>query len=179
MKHFYLIGYFKFLILLLPCFNTFADEKLLANEGYVVINIIVKDALPQSVKIKSSNFLGENYTKSDLKVGENFELIKLPEGEYYWSRLNLKNGRYFDLEDNNFTLKVIAGKINYSGHLLVDVNSKFSTGSFDYVNRSSVVIEQLESCCSELLNFITLIYTGRSVDPFIEFFQRISNEKGG
>lgn len=179
MKHFYLIRHFKFLVLLFPCFNTFAYDKLLANEGYVVINIINNDALPQSIKIKSSNFLGVDYTKSDLKEGDNFELIKLPEGEYYWSRLKLKNGRYFNLEDHNFTLKVIAGKINYGGHLLVDVNSKFSTGSFDYVNRSSVVIEQLESYCSDLLNSITLIYTGTSVDPFIEFFQMISNEKGG
>ena len=165
-------------ILLFSCFNAFAYEELLPNEGYVVIKIIIKETLPESIKLKSNKFSGENYTKSDLKEGDNFELIKLPAGEYHWSRLNELNGRYFNLDEHKFSFKVVAGKINYGGHLLVDINTRFGTANFDYVNRSSTVIDQLEGCCSELLNSIPLIYTGTSVDPFIEFYQGISNKKG-
>jgi hypothetical protein len=180
MKHYYinLNMNFKLLIILFFSFNACAYEKLSANEGYVAINIIIKQGVPESIKITSINFLGESYTKSDLKEGDNFELIKLPAGDYYWSRLNIFNGRYFNLKENKFSLKVVAGKINYGGHLLVDINQKFGTANLNYMNRSSTVIDQLDTCCSELLNAIPLIYTGTFVDPFIEFYQNISSKKG-
>ena len=164
-----------FLLFLLSntAFAEDAIETLEKNEGYVVVPIIIRDEIPWSIRLKGKKMFGGSYTARDLSSGENFQVVKLPAGQYQWSRINLVSDFYFDLENHSFNLTVKPGVINYGGHLILNINRRFGTAQYDYVNRSSLVIEQLTDKFYTLSQQYNLEFTGHSPDPFISHYQNI------
>lgn len=151
-----------------PTLSPLADD-----EGYLALNIVIQSMVPESVKLESAELFGAGHLVRELKSGENFHLIKLPAGEYSWSRIQVNNSYYFNIDDQNFNVSVLPGKINYSGHLLIEIFQYYGTAYFNYVNRSSQVIDALEGCCAELSKQYPLVFTGTSPDPFIDFYHQL------
>lgn len=157
-------------------YATTALEPLEENEAYVVIPLIVEGHIPDYIRLESTSSFGESYRAKDLVGGESFSVIKLPAGEYQWTRINMHNDRFFDLEDNNFKINVKAGVINYGGHLKVKINYRFSTAQYNYMNRSSVVMDKLKQEYPEIYGSYPLIFAGHSPDPFIAYYQQLVEE---
>ncbi|WNC69929.1 hypothetical protein RI845_07270 [Thalassotalea nanhaiensis] len=161
-------------------FNCLAEnnvEHLGEDEGYVILPLVISGMVPESIILEDSDIFGASYKVKKLKAGENFELIILPAGEYKWSKIKVNKSYYFNLEESEFNLTVKKDKINYGGHLIIDINSQFGTANYNYVNRSSQVIKELEDCCKTLTTQYSLTFTGKSEDPYIEFYRSATTER--
>lgn len=150
-------------------------EPLENDEGYLVLPVVLKGSIPDSVTIKGEGVFSDGYMFRDLTFGTNFEVIKLPAGSYKWARINVNERTYFTLKKHDFNVEVKPGVINYGGHLVIDVNLRFGTASYDYVNRSSEIIHWLQDCCSDEMSNHPLEFTSSSQDPFIDFYLNIGN----
>ena len=162
------------LLLIVPCRAEQYFDDLKADEGYLVLAVNIEGMIPKSLKLESKATFGRGYIMDSLGYGENFRVIKLSAGEYAWERLKINKTYRFDLDDEAFLVNVEAGKINYSGHLLVSIYRQFETASFNYVNRSSLVFDELLSCCNTLRKKYPLVFTGLSQDPFIKFYSDLT-----
>jgi hypothetical protein len=160
-------------------FNCFSEndlESLGENEGYVLLPLVISGMLPESVTIEEAGVFGDSYRVRKLKAGENFELIILPVGDYKWTKIKVNESYHFNLEEHEFSLTVNKGIINYGGHLIIDINSQFGTAKYNYVNRSSQAIKELENCCKNILSKYSLSFASNSEDPFIEFLRSATTE---
>lgn len=165
--------------LLMSCFGAVAASEsshspLDDDEGYLVMALYIDGRVPNSIKLRSQALFGRSDEMSSLKQGQNFKLVKLAAGKYSWDRINVNNVNYFDLRDQSFDITVHARKINYGGHFMVDINDRFNTATFNYVNRSSEVIDYLKNCCEALNQRYPLVFSVDSVDPFIEFYTHLT-----
>jgi hypothetical protein len=170
-----LIGY----CILFFSLSSLADnniEHLNVNEGYAILPLVISGTIPETITIEGSAVFAESYTVKRLKAGNNYELIVLPAGEYKWTKIRVNKSYYFDLEDHEFILTVRKNNINYGGHLIIDINSQFGTAKYNYVNRSSQIIKELEDCCNTIMPKYPLIFTGDSEDPFIDFYRNAVSE---
>ena len=161
------------LFLTLPCQAEQHFDDLKEDEGYLVLAVNIEGMIPKSLKLASKATFGSGYTMDSLAFGDNLKIIKLTAGEYTWERLKINRTYRFDLDDEAFSVNVEAGKINYSGHLLVNIYQQFETASFNYVNRSSLVFDELRNCCDALNKKYPLVFTGESQDPFIDFYSNL------
>lgn len=157
------------------------------GEGYVILAVVSTGSTPESLKLEERAFFGNSHTFRDLADGENIDLVRLPAGEYHWTRADLighvyvtfkgerreiSSPRYhFDLDDGRFTLTVREGVINYGGHLLVDLSS--GTGYIHYVNRTSQALNALERCCNALLEKYPFVVPASYEDPFLQFYRKL------
>ncbi|ACA88518.1 hypothetical protein [Shewanella woodyi] len=166
--------------IILFSFNCFAGDNLESldeNEGYVILPLVISGMLPKSITLEEASVFGNSYKVKDIKIGENFELITLPAGDYKWTKIQINKSYYFNLEEYGYDIKVNKGVVNYGGHLIIDFNAQFGTARYNYVNRSSQVIKELESCCDNLMSKYSLYFTANSEDPFIDFLK--STKVGG
>ena len=138
------------------------------KEGYVALPIIISGATPESISITGASFFDSGYKIKELVSGNNFKLITLPVGNYKWKRIKLNDSYYFNLEDLEFNISVKKGVVNYSGHLIIDINNRYATANYRYINRSSQTLEELKSCCEEIISDYPLVFTAKSQDPFID-----------
>jgi hypothetical protein len=160
-------------------FNCFSENDLASlgeNEGYVLLPLVISGMLPESITIEGAGVFGDSYRVRKLKAGENFELIILPVGDYKWTKIKVNKSYHFNLEEHEFSLTVNKGIINYGGHLIIDINSQFGTAKYNYVNRSSQAIKELESCCKNILSKYSLSFASNSEDPFINFLRSATTE---
>jgi len=156
------------------CFAESELENLSENEGYVLLPLIISGMVPESITLKEDKFFGHSYIAENLELGENFKLITLPAGDYTWTKIKINHNYYFDLDKQGFSLTVKKGVINYGGHLIVDINQMFETAKYNYVNRSSQAIDELQNCCVNLISDYSLIFSGGTEDPFIDFLSNAS-----
>ncbi|MFC4701156.1 hypothetical protein ACFO4O_13360 [Glaciecola siphonariae] len=181
-SHFSILSFSLFLFAVsfgLGAQSTSSLQPLAKNEGYVVIPIIIEGYVPFDVKLEETKAFGESHKVRDLESGLNFSLIKLPAGEYQWSRINFRSNHYFNLEEHDFELHVKPDVINYGGHFAIDINYRFATARYNYVNRSSSVIEKLNEHYPEIFEQYPLIFSGISPDPFIAFYNKLMRQEDG
>ncbi|BBM03551.1 hypothetical protein [Microbulbifer sp. GL-2] len=145
-------------------------EPLSPGEGYAVLALVISGEVPKSVKIQTPKLFGKSYLFEDLSDGNNFKIIRLPAGEYRWTKVTTNRNSYYKIKEKEFNLNIQEGSINYGGHLTINTNWQFETAEFDYINRTSQTIEELEKCCLTLLNEYPLLFTERAKDPFIKFY---------
>ena len=152
-------------------------DDLKENEDYVVLAVNIEGMVPKSIKLSSKATFGGGFIMDSLTYGENIKVIKLDAGEYGWERLRINSSYRFDLDKDTYSIKVEAGKINYSGHLLVNIYRQFETANFNYVNRSSLIFDELQECCEGLTQKYPLAFTGLSEDPFIDFYSDLVKQE--
>lgn len=158
-------------------FSSLAENDLKVpteKEGYVALPIVISGATPKSVTISGEGVFDSNYKVIELEPGENFRLITLPEGNYKWKKVKLNNNYYFNLKDLEFSVSVKKGVINYGGHLILDINDRYATVNYRYINRSSQTIEALESCCATVMSNYPLVFSAKSKDPFIDAINKVT-----
>ena len=159
-------------------FANSALTPLEQDDAYVVIPLIIEGHIPESIRLQATTIFGKSYKAKELKVGNNFSIIKLPAGEYQWNRITMYNDRFFDLDDNNFKINVRPGVINYGGHLQAKINFRFSTAQFNYMNRSSVVMDKLKESYPDIYEKYPLVFSGHFPDPFISHYKQLVEDRG-
>lgn len=147
------------------------------DEGYVVLPIIIDGYPPYNVLLEEKGAFGTSYKVRDIVAGLNFSVIKLPAGHYRWSRINFRSDHYFGIKDNGFNINVKPGVINYGGHLVIDINYRFASARYNYVNRSSSVIDELSTNYQDIYAKYSLEFAGVSPDPFIDFYRGLIDNK--
>ncbi|WP_417347066.1 hypothetical protein [Ferrimonas sp.] len=157
------------------CWSLDAPPPLEEGEGYVFVVIHTPWKSIKSVSLHSVDFFGDSEVIEDLEYGENIRLIKLKEGKYSYSKIKLDNRYYIKFDESDFTVDVSAGSINYGGHFFI-YSPSYTRFRFQYVNRISAVLDELESCCEDLLEQYDLRYRGRYPDPFMEFYESERNK---
>lgn len=166
---------------LLPS-KVFAQDTLKKDEGYILIAIYVESGyLPTKITLEGTGW-GNDITIKDLEGYNNYRLLAVSEGTYKFDRIYLNRKNYFNIEEQEFELKVVAGKVNYAGDLSIQtgMNSGHSGSTLDgamffFNNKSSQALKYLEKNHIEHLKNYPLNYSGRQRDHFFDY---VSQEMG-
>lgn len=169
-----------FSLFYLISFNSLSNmlDPLNDNEGYLVVATNIDGFIPRHFTLSGESIFQGSYLMDELTFGDNIRIIKMKAGTYHWSKLKINNTYSFKLEEDKYTLKVEAGKVNYSGHLIVNVYPQYGTANFRFVNRVSQVFDEIENCCDSLLENTPLIFNGTGADPFVDYFSRLKIKEG-
>jgi hypothetical protein len=151
------------------------------KEGLVVIQVDTDVAL-------ESARLGKYEIFRNLPKGRHLWLVRLPAGEYSWSRIALgaESGRDFDLNlnrvdrrmaqvedwvwDDEFTFDVVPGVLNYPGELIVRYDGVWM--SVRNRNHAALAVYGLEESYPQVLATHGLRNAGPGEDGFLEFYTR-------
>ena len=146
------------------------------GEGYLVVGIDMYNIFWTGFSIDGDGKLGNahQFTTKELQRKLIYEIIKLPAGQYHWSRIRLKNYSWFSFSKKAFPMIVEAGRINYGG----DFHGRAAGGEgahFKILNRATAAIEYLENCCAGLLRQYTLQSGVSAEDPFLEYYSSLDH----
>lgn len=148
--------------------------KLKSNEGYLLAGIEIYNIIPSKIYLQGDSLLSIE-SIADLAPGDQYRLLALPAGTYTYKRVfnnaHINKNVYWSILERKFSVTVKAGAINYSGHLISDIEGT-RYASFSYRNRSSQALRFLDQCCNQLLSKYSFRYTGESPDPYAEFRTR-------
>ena len=119
---------------------TLPDGKLLelsvrdlsSNEGYLILEI-TPSFIIKRLEVSKVAGLGPKFVLKDVDE-KSVHIIKLKQGNYYFSRIKLPSRMYFPLNED-FQFSVEAGVINYPGEFLMERGSSFWTASLILKNR--------------------------------------------
>jgi len=146
-----------------------------SNEAYLLLAVHVHDVVPHKIMLKGDGLLSSE-SMTDIVPGDQYKLISVAPGKYTFSKIyqnKLLKDAYWNIEDQEHTITVKPGVINYGGHLITELGFG-DIAHFRMKNRSSLALEYLSNCCGDLLNAYKLDYTGLVSDPYLKFAQ----EKG-
>ncbi len=167
-------------VVLFISLDSYALEK---NQGYILIAINIEGGyIPTKATMTSKGFFND-ITVKPLRPRLNYELIAVDSGVYTWDRIYYSSFRYVDLEDEEFSIKVEKGKINYGGQISVysemsNNQSEFLGGiSVNFNNKSSKALAFLESQHSDLLKTYGVIYSGNQRDDFFVYARSLGEHK--
>ncbi len=146
-------------------------EPLDDDEGYLVVATNIDGYIPRNLTLSGESIFQGGYLMEELALGNNIRIIKMNSGVYHWSKLKINKTYLFELEEDKYSLRVEAGKINYAGHLIVNVYPQHGTADFRFVNRLSQVFDEINDCCESLLEQTPLVFNGTGVDPFVDYFR--------
>ena len=155
------------------------EESLSSDEGYLLLSLETYDHIGELV-IKPVNS-GKKIKFKGVSIGENFALIKLKAGEYYWDKIKyyfLLGTMPFNYKKSDFTFKVEAGVINYPGTWYA--NLKFiGNGSaalpFKAINKLSYELGKFRKRYSDIYEKYPFKYQGTIKDNYPDFFKHVSN----
>lgn len=154
--------------------NSHALDALEDDEGYLVVAANIEGYIPRNLTLSGESIFQGGYLMEELTLGNNIRIIKMNAGIYHWSKLKINKTYLFELEEDKYSLKVEAGKVNYAGHLIVNVYPQYGTADFRFVNRASQVFDEMKDCCAELLEQKSLVFNGTGADPFIDYFSELT-----
>ena len=107
-------------------------QDLARNEGYLILEITPSFEIKQLELTKVRGLVPKFVLKS---VDEkSVHVIKLKQGDYYFSKIKLPSRMYFKL-DKDFQFSVEAGVINYPGEFLMKRGDSFWTANLILKNR--------------------------------------------
>jgi len=180
MKILYLI------ITLLGSFSLGANEvvdELKSGEGYVLIALNIEAGyVPHKVTLDGDGFFSGLMFK-DLGGYNNYWLVPAKAGTYTWDRIYLDGRHYLDIGDDNYSIKVEEGKINYGGHLSLytEMNafqSELLGGARTYFNnRSTRAFAYLSANYTELVDKYPLHYSGSYRDHFFNYLNDLEKNE--
>lgn len=162
-----------------------ASEPLADDEGFLVVHI---DTAITVERVQA----GSLEVARDLPAGEYVWIIRAKADRYRWDEVRLaaqlhgtstirpEPAGVFNEAEFDFSLE--AGKINYPGHLLIElVSPTGGVGSGVSVrnrNHSAMAIRKLAKSHSTLLAAHPIRYAGSSGDGFLEFYTRERDRLG-
>ena len=149
------------------------------DEGYLLLSLENFEKIDNFIikPVKSGNKVRFN----KVLKGENFALIKLKAGEYYWDffMYYFTSGTFrVNYKKMDHTFKVEAGKINYPGTWSADI--KF-TGfrrayqTFDSINKSAYELNKLRKRHKAIYNQYPFKFQGTVEDNYSNYYKEISN----
>jgi len=146
--------------------------------GYLLVAVEAYGLAPSKILLKGNKFLAST-SVADLKLGNNYQLIALPAGEYTYNQVynhqQINNETYWDILNHNYSIQVQADAISYGGHLVSSIDESYA--EFLFRNRSSQAWAYIKQCCSQLLKTTTFDYTGHYPDPFLEILKSSTAEQ--
>lgn len=149
-----------------------SKTALKPGHGYLLVAIEAYGLAPSKILLKGNKFLASTSVAS-LELGNNYQLIALPAGEYTYNQVynhqQLDNETYWDILNHGYSIKVQADIISYGGHLISSIDESYA--EFLFRNRSSQAWSYINQCCSQLLKTNSFHYTGHYPDPFIEILK--------
>lgn len=153
------------------------DEPLKEGEGYLFVAISMNNFAIDLLSIDGggSFFYAHDFRGQELQSGINYKIIKLPEGEYYWRKIVLQNGSYFNFGKTEFPISVKAGYVNYGGWFVGSVKGT-NSASFEVINRASAAIQRLEYCCQEMTETYPIRYGGGGEDPYLSYYFSLKDD---
>lgn len=163
--------------LVLASWLSYAQAKLSITSlkpgyGYLLVAVEAYGLAPSKILLKGNKFLTSTSVAS-LKLGNNYQLLALPAGEYTYNQIynhqQLNSDTYWDILNHDYSIQVQADVISYGGHLVSSIDESYA--EFLFRNRSSQAWAYINQCCSQLLRTNTFHYTGHYPDPFIEILK--------
>jgi hypothetical protein len=120
----------------------------------------------------------------DLSRGEYLALAVVPAGSYRWATIEVPGrmyGSYYRFRmhrDSDWSFKVEAGRINYSGQVIVkgDKRTLFRSNTLYALtkNRAALALEQIRATYPTLLTQYPLANGRTERDDFLEHYQRLA-----
>ncbi|WOH37425.1 hypothetical protein RI844_19020 [Thalassotalea fonticola] len=108
--------------------------------------------------------------KEDLKKGNNYILLNLPEGEYTLSKIKFnKYARLKSFDDELWSFRVEKNAVSYVGHLSMKVYTYWwytSYSQLELLNNSSIALEYMENNFPTILAGKKMQYAGPGKDNF-------------
>jgi len=107
----------------------------------------------------------------NLGRGSHLRLVTVAAGEYAWTRLQTSNGYRVSLrESGDMAFRVLPGRINYPGQLIIYDHGRQVGINVRAINRSGMVSSALEVEFPRLVQERGLVYVGPGLRD--EFFDR-------
>lgn len=100
--------------------NVKDTAKLESTEGILVTNVVSNARMKVTIDRIDREHSTLSSVAMQIKSGENFRVIAIPAGDYFWSGIYVSN-RYRNF-DGYFRFKIIPGKINYIGDAYININ---------------------------------------------------------
>lgn len=156
-----------------------ADERLAADEGFVIIAVDT-DVGIADLRLDKFSIAG------NLQPDRHLWIVKMKAGRYRWRSVRLVAHRAGEkeirpeainvLNEREFDFEVEPGYVNYPGEIIVRLNVPqygIEMGvSVRNRNHSAMAIRRLEKTDAALLGKHPLRYAGMSGDGFLEFYSK-------
>ena len=141
------------------------------GEGYLLVGISMNRIYFESIKLDGggSLFYAHTFDSDDLNEAVNYELIKLPEGRYFWKFIMLANNRRYEFGKKEFPMTVEAGRVNYGG-LFFGEQLERNRSYFKLLNRATTAIKIAEERYPDLLARYPMRYGAPGDDPFVDYY---------
>lgn len=160
------------------------DWNLSEDEGYLLLSLNTdlsmdyKDKI-DNLTIKSIGF-GNNLKFYDIQKGENFALLKLKAGTYYWDLFMyyFKTGKFrFNYDKDEYAFKVEPGVINYPGTWNSSLNYVLSFKAYHELrknNQLALELKKLRKFNKDLFLKYEVKYQGDYEDRFFQYYKEKS-----
>lgn len=158
-------------------------SELANDEGYLLLSLDNNEKI-DNIIIKAVK-KGNTFKFKDIVSGENFALLKVKAGEYYWAVFwyYFKAGHVrYNYKKTDFTFKVEPGVINYPGTWSADL--KF-TGYrrayqlFESINKSAYELAKLRKSHKEIFSNYPFKFQGSVEDSYADYYKEISKTISG
>ena len=170
------------LFLLLSCPSMSAEsviDELEPGQGYILVALNIEAGyIPSRVTLSGDGFFSRLQFKN-LAGYNNYWLVPAQAGTYTWDRVYLDKRNYLNIADNEFSIEVKEGVINYGGHLSLytEMNAyrtQLLGGARTYFNnRSARAYEYLSINHKPLLDKYPLSYSGEYADHFFNYVTQL------
>lgn len=151
------------------------------DEGYLLLsldnNIKIGNIIIKPVK------RGNTFKFKNVVSGENFALLKVKAGEYYWAVFwyYFKAGQVrYNYKKTEFTFKVEPGIINYPGTWTANLSFsgyRRAYQTFESINKSSYELKKLRKYHKDIYSDYSFKFQGTVEDNYSNYYKDIINDK--
>lgn len=149
-----------------------APPSLSGDQGYLLLEIDAQRPVAELT-------LNSSVAIRDIKPGKSYRVLPLPSGNYQWQSISVP---HFDLpfklkldDEKKWSFSVVAGTVNYVGHLMVMEERSYNAIDVRLVNRSTLASEQLASQNPALAK-LPFRFAGFLRDDFTQYLQPPANK---
>ena len=154
-------------------------DTLKPDEGLVLVSAY-SYGYAGEIELKRKGALGSAVSVGPLLGSQVVKLVKVTRGEYLYSRVWVNfggQGRFFDIEDNDYSFTVEPGKINLAGVFLFEqINQR---GYAELSDRTGILLKILDDSYPLLAKEYDLHNALSPNDPFLSFYQTERASTGG
>ena len=151
------------------------DKLVETNQGYLLIGL-VNDYDIQALYVWGEENL--KLTREDLSAGENYILLPVKAGEYYFGRIDYNYYYRTSLNEDDWRFEVKPGRINYVGHLTVEQPFYyFFANHIELKNRAATAQLFMEKYFPGLLTSREMFYAGPGQDRFYSLIAALEEQQ--